>query len=100
MANESPNGSASTVPDAEMLRMRNLGIGCFTTVIGAPSGAMIGVLVAKFVGIAQKCVPLEGLPACNWYWYAMVGALLGMTTLPTLVLLRLRRGKSAARPTS
>ena len=100
MALESPNGTAAKVSDAEMLRMRNLGIGCFTTVIGAPSGAMVGVLVAKFVGIAQKCVPAEGLPACNWYWYAIVGAAIGMTTLPTLVLLRLRRGKSAARPTS
>ena len=100
MANDPPKSTTSTVSDAEMLRMRNLGIGCFTTLIGAPSGAMVGVLVAKFVGIAQKCVPLEGLPACNWYWYAIVGAILGMTTLPTLVLLRLRRGKSAARPTS
>jgi hypothetical protein len=100
VANESPDGTSTAVSDVEMLRMRNLGIGCFTTLIGAPSGAMIGVLVAKFVGIAQKCVPLEGLPACNWYVYAIVGAVLGMTTLPTLVLLRLRRGKSAARPTS
>jgi hypothetical protein len=60
---------------------------------------MIGVFVAKAVGTVRRCVPLEGLPACDWWSFALVGAVVGVITLPTLVLWRLRRGKPAARPT-
>src|SRR5262245_44053299 len=81
--------------EAERLRARNIGVGCFTTFIGAPSGAMVAVFVGKIVGTAQRCVPPEGIPACNWWWYALVGGIVGMVTLPTLVLWRLRRGKAA-----
>ena len=52
---------------------------------------MIGVLVGKVVGNARGCVPAEGLPACDWYIFAAVGMILGATTLPGLVLYRLRR---------
>ena len=68
---------------------RNIGVGCITTVAGFFSGGMIAVLVAKFVGSAQGCQPPEGLPACNWWMYAGVGALLGAVTLPVLALGRL-----------
>ena len=68
---------------------RNIGVGCITTVAGFFSGGMIAVLVAKFVGSAQGCRPPEGLPACNWWMYAGVGALLGAVTLPVLALGRL-----------
>ncbi len=59
---------------------------------GAFAGGMIAVLVAKFVGMATRCVPDEGLPACNWYLFAGAGMVLGALSLPTLVLLRMRRG--------
>lgn len=85
--------------EQELSRSRDIGVGCFTAFIGAPSGAMIGVFVAKAVGTVRRCVPLEGLPACDWWSFALVGAVVGVITLPTLVLWRLRRGKPAARPT-
>jgi hypothetical protein len=70
---------------------RNVGVGCITTVAGFFSGGMIAVLIGKFVGSAQGCQPPEGLPACNWWMYAGVGALLGAVTLPVLALRRLNR---------
>jgi hypothetical protein len=72
---------------------RNIGIGCLTTFAGFFSGGMVGVLVAKVVGIMQGCRPGEGLPACNWWVYAGVGAVLGALTLPVLALSRLNRRK-------
>ena len=59
--------------------------------LGVVSGAMIAVLVAKVVGVLTRCAPDPGLPACNWWVYAGWGAVLGGLSLPTLVLLRLRR---------
>lgn len=51
---------------------------------------MIAVLIGRFVGTARGCVPAEGLPACDWYWFALIGMILGAVTLPLLVLRRLR----------
>ena len=78
----------------ESVAARNIGVGCVTTMAGFFSGGMIAVLVAKIVGSAQGCRPPEGLPACNWYVYAGIGALLGALTLPVLALMRLNRGRS------
>jgi len=85
--------ASSPPPEAgrgEMIA-RNLAVGCITTITGFFSGGMIAVLIAKFVGSAQGCQPPEGLPACNWWMYAGVGALLGAVTLPILALGRLNR---------
>ena len=60
---------------------------------------MIGVLVGKVVGNVRRCVPIEGTPACDWYYFAVVGMILGATTLPLLVLRRLGSAKSPP-PTS
>jgi len=73
------------------LVVRNIGVGCLTTVAGFFSGGMIAVLVGKFVGSMQGCKPPEGLPACNWWVYAGIGAVLGALTLPVLALRRLSR---------
>ena len=70
---------------------RNIGVGCITTVAGLFSGGMIAVLVGKFLGSVQGCRPPEGLPACNWWVYAGIGALLGALTLPLIALGRLNR---------
>jgi hypothetical protein len=70
---------------------RNIGVGCVTTFAGFFSGGMIAVLVAKIVGSVQGCQPTEGLPACNWWVYAGIGAVIGALTLPVLVLVRLNR---------
>ena len=52
---------------------------------------MIGVLVGKLTGNFRRCVPIEGTPACDWYYFAAVGMILGAITLPVLVLRRLRK---------
>ena len=82
---------AEPAPDREGIVARNIGVGCVTTVAGFFSGGMIAVLVGKFVGSTQGCRPPEGLPACNWWVYAGIGAVLGAVTLPVVALRRLSR---------
>jgi len=89
-SNQSPGTS-----DAEIARGRRIGVGCFATFVGFWSGGIIGVLVGKVVGNVRGCVPIEGTPACDWYYFAAVGMILGAVTLPLLVLRRLlRKGES------
>lgn len=80
-------------PDGEGTLARNIGVGCVTLVAGFFSGGMIAVLVGKFVGSMQGCKPPEGLPACNWWVYAGIGAVIGALTLPVLALGRLSRSR-------
>ena len=68
-----------------------IGLGCFMMVAGFFSGGMIGVLIGKLVGIIRRCTPEPGLPVCDWHLFAMAGGVLGMLSLPTLVLRRLRQ---------
>jgi len=75
---------------------QSIGIGCFMMVAGFFSGAMIGVLVGKLVGIARRCAPDPGLPVCDWHLFAMAGGVVGMISLPTLVLWRLRQSGPGA----
>jgi hypothetical protein len=77
----------------EEIIARNIGVGCMTTLAGFFSGGIVGVLIGKIVGIIEGCKPVEGLPACNWWVYAGVGAVLGALTLPVLALSRLNRRK-------
>ena len=61
---------------------------------------MIAVLVAKVVGFAQQCTPeAETGAPCNWFSYAMVGALIGMVLFPTTATLLLRRSRMKRRNT-
>jgi len=76
----------------------NLGVGCVTAVAGGASGGMVGVLVAKAVTAAHKCVPVEGLPACDWHLYFGWGVVIGVVTLPSLVLWHMRRGETGRGP--
>ena len=75
-----------------------LGVGCLTAVIGLVAGGMIAVLVAKFVGAAQGCVPDKetGAP-CDWTSYWTWGARIGVILLPSLTLWRLRRSRARIR---
>lgn len=82
------------VSDADLKESRagrNLGVGCVTAVAGFFSGGMVGVFVAKIVGSFQGCEPPEGVPACNWPVYAVIGMGVGVLTLPALVLWRMTR---------
>jgi MFS family permease len=71
-------------------------IGCLMAVAGFFSGAMVAVLVARFVSWASHCPYDAGLPACDWQEYAGIGGLIGLVSLPTLVLLRLGRPRRRA----
>lgn len=84
---------ASPEQDRGAIVARNIGVGCITGFGGFFSGGMIAVLIGKFVGSMQGCRPTEGLPACNWWVYAGVGALVGAVTLPVLALRRLHQSR-------
>ncbi len=74
---------------------RRIGIGCVTVIAGFFSGGMIGVFIGKVVGSFRGCNPGPELPACDWQVYAGIGMLIGVVTLPILVLNRLMRGTPA-----
>jgi hypothetical protein len=84
---------ASPELDRGAIVARNIGVGCITAFGGFFSGGMIAVLIGKFVGSMQGCRPAEGLPACNWWVYAGVGAVVGALTLPVIALRRLNRSR-------
>jgi hypothetical protein len=88
-----PEPNVPVTSEADLVRARRIGVGCFTVFIGFWSGGMIGVLVGKVAGNVRGCVPIEGTPACDWYYFAAAGMILGATTLPFLVLRRLSRKK-------
>ena len=69
---------------------RNIGVGCFTAFAGFWSGGMVAVLIGRIVEGIRGSPACEGLPICNWGTYAAVGALIGVISLPVLVLRRLR----------
>lgn len=94
-APRAPHASGET----DLSRERAVGLGCFSIFVGFWSGGMVGVLVGRFVGSARGCVPPEGLPACDWWYFAMAGMAIGATTLPVLVLWRLRRRKRPSNQT-
>ncbi len=68
-----------------------VGAGCFSAVAGFFGGGMMMVLVAKMVGSVRGCQPPEGIPACNWGEYAMVGMIAGVVLLPMVSIYRLTR---------
>ena len=67
-----------------------IGAGCFSAVAGFFGGGMIAVLVAKVVGSVRGCQPPEGLPACDWGHYAIVGMIAGVVILPLVSITRLK----------
>lgn len=66
-----------------------VGAGCFSAVAGFFGGGMMAVLVAKIVGSYQGCKPPEGIPACNWGQYALVGMIAGVVIVPLVSIIRL-----------
>jgi len=74
---------------------RRAAIGCLTSWLGLVSGAMVAVLVSKFVAFVTHGPACDGIPSCNWYIYALVGGGLGAVSLPVLVLWVLGKPKDA-----
>jgi hypothetical protein len=75
-----------------------IGVGCITFVVGFFGGGMIGALVAKIVGSARGCIPMEGFPACDTWSFVLPAAVLGAFALPTAALWRLRQSRMPRRP--
>ena len=91
-----PTPPALTPPST----LRHVAIGCFMLWIGAFSGGMVGVLVSKGVAFFTKAPRCDGIPTCDWYIYAGVGAAIGALSLPWLVVSALRRAPAPAAPKS
>jgi hypothetical protein len=87
-----PQGETNTT------RWEYLGVGCFSLFVGFAGGGMIAVLIAKVVGALARC-PAEaesGAP-CNWFTYAVFGALIGAVLVPSISIWFFRRGRMRAR---
>jgi hypothetical protein len=69
---------------------RSLAIGCFMAPIGFFSGGMVFAFLSKIVAYLTHAKPCDGVPACNWLEFTVTGGVLGMLTLPTLVVWALR----------
>ena len=67
-------------------KSRVAAIGCFMAVIGAFSSGMIAVLISMGVAKVTGAPRCDGIPTCNWHYYWGVGALLGLVSLPWLVV--------------
>jgi hypothetical protein len=84
-------------PAARSGAWRYIGVGCLTLVGGFFGGGMTAVLVAKFVGLAQHCTAdAETGAPCDWFRFWVVGAVAGGILLPTIALVKLRRGSVSA----
>ena len=69
------------------------GVGCVTLFAGGISGGMIGVAISMIVAKLTRAPTCQGIPSCNWHYYAGVVGLIGALTLPALALWRLRGRK-------
>ena len=76
---------------------RDIGVGCLTTIAGFFSGAMFAVLIGKFIEGARGCPAGPSGQPCDWHIYAGIGGLIGMITLPSVALWRLRRTDGPSR---
>jgi hypothetical protein len=85
------------VASSESRRGAYLGVGCLTAMVGIAGGAMIGVLVAKLVGAVRGCVAdAETGAPCNWFVFAVYGALVGLIAVPSVAIWRMRVGERRA----
>src|SRR5579885_3422562 len=74
-----------------------LGLGCITAVAGLAGGGMIAVLIAKIVGALTRCSSdAETGAPCNWFTYAVFGAIAGFVLVPIISISLRRRARSRA----
>jgi len=81
-------------PDDRVSGGTLVGVGCLTGFAGFFAGAMVAVLIGKIVGFFTKCTAVEGTPACNWHWFALAGGVIGLITMPTISIWRLKGRRS------
>ena len=74
-----------------------LGLGCVTAVVGFAGGGMIAVLIAKIVGALTRCSSdAETGAPCNWFTYAVFGAIAGFVLVPIISIALRRRSRKRA----
>jgi hypothetical protein len=75
-----------------------LGVGCLSAVVGLVGGGMIAVLIAKAIGGITGChADAETGAPCNWGMYWTWGARIGLILVPTIVIWRMRKVRTASR---
>jgi hypothetical protein len=85
------------IGSADIRRAEYVGIGCFSTFVGFAGGGMIAVLLAKIVGAFSRCSSdAETGAPCNWFTYAVLGALIGAAVVPVTSIWFFRRGRARA----
>jgi len=92
-----PPSGLGSAPPPNTTKWEYLGVGCLSTFVGFAGGGMIAVLIAKIVGALMRCTPESetGAP-CNWFTYAVFGALIGLVLVPTVSIWFFRRGRARA----
>ena len=91
--NLGPKGSGQTSSGV----VPYLAVGCLTAVSGMMAFGMIAVLAAKAVGWSHGCAAdAETGAPCDWLTYWLRGAILGLVLVPTVVIMRMRRVRSAS----
>ena len=60
------------------------------SVLGFFSGGMMSAFASKVVAYLTHAKGCDGVPACNWLEFTVVGGAIGMVTLPALVMRALR----------
>jgi len=61
--------------------------------LGFCSGGMVAAFASKVVAYVTHAAPCDGVPACNWLEFTVVGGVVGLFTLPALVMMALRSPK-------
>ena len=75
-----------------------VGVGCLSAVVGLVGGGMIAVLIAKVVGGISGCrADAETGAPCDWSSYWTWGARIGLILVPTIVIWRMRKARTASR---
>ena len=73
-----------------------LGVGCLTAVSGMMAFGVIAVLLAKGVGWVGNCAAdVETGAPCNWLTFWLRGAVVGFVVVPTFVIWRMRKARTA-----
>ena len=91
------NDGSAAQGQTDTTKWEYLGVGCFSAIVGLGGGGMIAVLIAKIAGALSRCTSDSetGAP-CNWFTYAVYGALAGFVLVPVVSLALFRRGRIRA----
>jgi hypothetical protein len=94
---EAGSGPARDAGQASTAKWEYLGVGCFSAFVGFAGGGMIAVLIAKIVGAVARCkAEAETGAPCNWFMFAVFGAIVGTFVVPAISLWLFRRGRARA----